>query len=63
MIYLIKCLQEKLFPSIYLHWKNQAGLVEELKKREDLVIAGDGRHDSMGHSAVPILCFVVLCHS
>ena len=45
-------LLEKLFPSIYLHWKKyQAGLVEELQRCGELVIAGDGRHDSMGHSA------------
>ena len=40
-------------PSIYLHWKlYQAKLIEQLKgDGKDLVIGGDGRHDSMGHSA------------
>ena len=38
---------------IYLHWKKyQQKLVQSLKKvKEGVVIAGDGRHDSMGHSA------------
>lgn len=45
--------KEKLFPMIYLHWKKyQQKLVQSLKEvKEGVVIAGDGRHDSMGHSA------------
>ena len=40
-------------PSIYLLWKRyQATLLDQLEKNgEDLIIGGDGRHDSMGHSA------------
>lgn len=36
---------------IYLHWKKyQQKLVQSLKEvKEGVVIAGDGRHDSMGH--------------
>lgn len=46
-------LQEKLFPMIYLHWKKyQQKRMQSLKEvKEGIVIAGDGRHDSMGHSA------------
>ena len=46
-------LQEKLFPSLYIHWeKYQTGLLTTLKNSgEDVTLAGDGRHDSMGHSA------------
>ena len=42
-----------LFPSIYLHWKKyQAVLIEKAKQlKHGVVLAGDGRHDSMGHSA------------
>ena len=41
-----------MFPSIFIHWKNyQNGLMEKLKDHDNLVFAGDGRHDSMGHSA------------
>lgn len=40
-------------PSIYLFWKKyQAKLLDQLEESdEDLIIGGDGRHDSMGHSA------------
>lgn len=46
-------LQSKLFPTVYLFWKKyQQQMFQKLKDtKEDLVIAGDGRHDSMGHSA------------
>ncbi|CAB3980925.1 PREDICTED: uncharacterized protein LOC107342022 [Paramuricea clavata] len=45
--------REKLFPAILLHWKKyQSCMIEQLKSSgKQLVIAGDGRHDSMGHSA------------
>lgn len=38
---------------MYIHWKKyQAQLIDKLKEVKDpLVLAGDGRHDSMGHSA------------
>ena len=37
----------------HIHWKNyQAKMLAKLKAlQEGIVIAGDGRHDSMGHSA------------
>ena len=40
-------------PSIYLLWKRyQAKLFDQLEENgKDLIIGGDGRHDSMGHSA------------
>ena len=45
--------QTKLFPLIYLYWqKYQSQMLEKLKSlRTGITIAGDGRHDSMGHSA------------
>lgn len=45
--------QEKLFPAVYIHWKKyQSKLLMELNSLgEKLVITGDARHDSMGHSA------------
>ncbi|XP_031563713.1 uncharacterized protein LOC116299222 [Actinia tenebrosa] len=45
--------QSILFPSVYIHWKKyQQTLFEKLKALgRGVVIAGDGRHDSMGHSA------------
>ena len=40
-----------LIPSIVAFWKKyQSRLLEQLKNKE-VVLAGDGRHDSMGHSA------------
>lgn len=45
--------QTKLFPTIYLFWQNyQRTLFDEIKlSNSKIVISGDGRHDSMGHSA------------
>ncbi|XP_073231855.1 uncharacterized protein [Porites lutea] len=41
-----------LFPTVHLFWKRyQANLFSQLKVLGDLTIAGDGRHDSMGHCA------------
>ncbi|KAK3755170.1 hypothetical protein QZH41_010695 [Actinostola sp. cb2023] len=42
-----------LFPSIIIHWKKyQQKLLDNVKSLgSKIVIAGDGRHDSMGHSA------------
>jgi solute carrier family 8 (sodium/calcium exchanger) len=47
------CVKDKLFPAILKHWKKyQKALMDQLKSNEELlVLAGDGRHDSMGHSA------------
>jgi solute carrier family 8 (sodium/calcium exchanger) len=44
---------EKLFPTIHLYWKKyKQDRVSKLKATgQNLAIAGDGRHDSMGHSA------------
>lgn len=43
----------KLFPMIYLYWQDyRKKIFLELQKcSQGIVIAGDGRHDSMGHSA------------
>ncbi|XP_078363789.1 uncharacterized protein LOC144648008 [Oculina patagonica] len=45
--------REKLFPAVHLYWKSyQEKLINKLKELgQPLVIAGDGRHDSMGHCA------------
>ena len=44
--------QKFLFPSVLRHWEvYRSKLVSELANREDLVWCGDGRFDSMGHSA------------
>ncbi|XP_044164900.1 uncharacterized protein LOC122948870 [Acropora millepora] len=45
--------RNQLFPTIYIYWqKYQSTLLSKLKAlRDGIVIAGDGRHDSMGHSA------------
>ena len=41
-----------LFPVIISHWETyQAGLIEQLKDMGDVIWSGDGRFDSMGHSA------------
>lgn len=46
-------LQTKLFPTIYIYWqKYQKKLLDKIKSMSGgVVLAGDGRHDSMGHSA------------
>ena len=45
--------QEKfLFPAVLRHWENyRSSLVEKLKGMGNIMWAGDGRFDSMGHSA------------
>ena len=44
-----------------MHWKKyQEGLFEKLKSHDDIVVAGDGRHDSMGHSA-KYCAYTVFC--
>ena len=41
-----------LFPSVIMHWeKYQNALIEKLKKVKNATWSGDGRFDSMGHSA------------
>lgn len=41
-----------IFPAILLHWETyQAQLIETAKVAKKLVWCGDGRFDSMGHSA------------
>ncbi|XP_015759354.1 PREDICTED: uncharacterized protein LOC107338632 [Acropora digitifera] len=57
--------RNKLFPTILLYWeKYQQNLLEKVKAIEDgITIAGDGRHDSMGHcakyGAYTIFCFTL----
>ena len=45
--------QTRLFPTIFMYWKKyQTQMLEQVKaSRDRAVIAGDGQHDSMGHSA------------
>ena len=41
-----------LFPTVIYHWESyQADLISTLKNMKDVVWSGDGRFDSMGHSA------------
>lgn len=41
-----------LFPAILSYWERyRAALVNELKKKRESIWSGDGRFDSMGHSA------------
>ena len=41
-----------IFPTVLHHWESyRAGLVNLLKNTKDVVWCGDGRFDSMGHSA------------
>ena len=42
-----------LFPTIYLHWRKYQNMLIETARniKGGVVLAGDGRHDSMGHSA------------
>lgn len=41
-----------IFPTVFHHWETyRAGLVSKLKDMKDVVWSGDGRFDSMGHSA------------
>ena len=45
-------IQSKLFPTIFLYWQKYQKQREKVKAVKDgIVIAGDGRHDSMGHCA------------
>ena len=40
--------------------KYQEGLIEKLEQHDDIVVSGDGRHDSMGHSA-KYCAYTVFC--
>ena len=40
-----------LIPSVVAFWKKYQSKVLETLKNKEVVLAGDGRHDSMGHSA------------
>ena len=41
-----------LFPAILTHWERyRTTLINELKKKQKAIWCGDGRFDSMGHSA------------
>ncbi|CAB4007593.1 Hypothetical predicted protein [Paramuricea clavata] len=40
-----------LFPSIVLYWQSYQKKILESQKGKEVVLAGDGQHDSMGHSA------------
>ena len=54
-------LLEKLIPGIFMHWKKyQKGLIEKWKHHGDIVVAVDGRHDSMSHIA-KYCAYTVFC--
>ena len=41
-----------LFPTIFIHWEAyQSKLIESIRTMAETVCCGDGRFDSMGHSA------------
>ncbi len=51
-----------LFPSIQQYWKSyQACLIASLKTKDNLIWSGDGRFDSMGHSA-KYGAYSMMCH-
>lgn len=53
-----------LLPTIFIHWQDyQRKILDRLKILEDLVISGDGRHDSMGHSAKYCAYTIFCCNS
>jgi len=53
--------QEKLFPTIHLYWKSyQDKMMVKLKELGQVVISGDGRYDSMGHSA-KFVAYTIFC--
>ncbi|CAB4027620.1 Hypothetical predicted protein, partial [Paramuricea clavata] len=51
-----------LFPAIFLHWnKYQKNLLQKAKEAKDgVIISGDGRRDSMGHSA-KFCAYTIFC--
>jgi solute carrier family 8 (sodium/calcium exchanger) len=51
-----------LFPSIQKYWKSyRASLIVSLKAKDNLTWSGDGRFDSMGHSA-KFGAYSMMCH-
>lgn len=51
-----------VFPAILQHWETySANLIEQLRKSKDVVWSGDGRFDSMGHSAKYGLYTMLCC--
>ena len=56
------CFQTKLFPAIHLHWSNyKSALCEKIKDAKEVVVSGDGCHDSIGHSA-KYCVYTLFCH-
>ena len=54
-----------LFPAVIHHWESyQTDLLNKVKDLKDVVWAGDGRYDSMGHSAkygaYTLLCTTIM---
>lgn len=54
-----------LFPAVIYHWESyQTDLLNKVKDLKDVVWAGDGRYDSMGHSAkygaYTLLCTTIM---
>ncbi|CAH3020731.1 unnamed protein product [Porites evermanni] len=54
-----------LFPAVIYHWESyQTDLLNKVKDLKDVVSAGDGRYDSMGHSAkygaYTLLCTTIM---
>ena len=53
-----------LFPSLLHYWETyRADLIYKLKTLKDVVWTGDGRFDSMGHSAAKYGAYTMLCTS
>ena len=40
-----------LIPSIILYWRSYQKTILDSRNGKEVILAGDGRHDSMGHSA------------
>ena len=55
-------MQTKRFPAIHMHWKRyKTSCQAKLKELDGIVLAGDGRRDSMGHSAKILYFYSVFC--
>lgn len=53
----------KIFPAIHIYWeKYQKEALEKVKNESsgEVIVAGDGRHDSMGHSA-KFCAYTIFC--
>jgi hypothetical protein len=48
-----------LFPSIVKFWQTYQDNILKSLNRKDVVLAGDARHDSMGHSVNEVLACVL----